>query len=91
MTIDRSQTIKVPVWLLVFVTPLIIALGGTYIANKVSNARTDKQVEINTQKINNFPAEMERKVEKSEYRADMRNLQESLKRIETKLDGHIDK
>jgi len=82
MTIDRDRTIKIPVWLVILVLPLAITLGGTYVYNRTNNARQQAKLE-------SVEKSLERKVDQTEYGADVRNMKESLIRIELKLDEHI--
>ena len=85
MTIEKDKYVKIPVWLVAVVLPLLIASITTYATNRASNAKLDKQVEINTQKWDELPAYLDKKVDRTEFII----IQNQLNRIEEKLDNHI--
>jgi hypothetical protein len=91
MTISKDSFIKIPTWIIVVLTPIFIAAATGFITNLVINSKAQKQIEVNTKKLDDIPVLIDRKVDKDAYVSDIQNVKESLKRIETKLDQHIER
>jgi len=85
MTLNRSDKISIPTWILVLLLPIVISLVTTVTVYSFSSGQQAKQVEINTQQI-------EKKADKEMLNVLERELgtvQTTLIRIEGKLDDHI--
>jgi len=84
MTIDKREVITIPKWLMVIIIPLVMGGLGGYAMNRYNSGKQEKQIEINTKRLDLVETN---KVDINEFRM----IEESLGRIERKLDGHIDK
>lgn len=75
MTVERDRFIKIPVWLVVVLLPMAIALVTAYGINKASTAKIQMQVEMQAK-------ELEKKADKER----MEQMNTRLDRMEEKLD-----
>lgn len=75
MTVERDRFIKIPVWLVVVLLPMAIALVTAYGINKASTARIQMQVETQAK-------ELEKKADKER----IEQMNTRLDRMEDKLD-----
>lgn len=75
MTVERDRFIKIPVWLVVVLLPMAIALVTAYGINKASTAKIQMQVETQAK-------ELEKKANKEQ----MEQMNTRLDRMEEKLD-----
>jgi hypothetical protein len=80
MTIDKDKTVKIPVWLIVVILPLVISVGAAITTSQINMASTKRQVEVNTKVL-------EQKANQGEFEI----IKAQLNRIETKIDKHIEK
>lgn len=78
MTIEKDRFIKIPIWLVVVVLPITIALITAYGINKATNAKIQQQIE-----------QQEKELEKKADKATMDYVQGQLDRIEKKIDDHM--
>jgi len=82
MTINKKDTVNLPKWLVILLFPLIIGGLGGLATSMYSAGRTSKQIEINTILIKDVQTEKANK-------EDLIKVENTLIRIETKLDNHI--
>ena len=83
MTIDKSKTINIPVWLVSVALPLIIALITSYVVMTSRTAGLEADNAYNKQQI-----EM---IHQSKADKDIINLvMKKLDQIDTKLEVHLD-
>lgn len=75
MTVERDRFIKIPVWLVVVLLPMAIALVTAYGINKASTAKIQMQVEMQAK-------ELEKKADKER----IEQMNTRLDRMEEKLD-----
>lgn len=75
MTVERDRFIKIPVWLVVVLLPMAIALVTAYGINKASTAKIQMQVEMQAK-------ELEKKADKER----IEQMNTRLDRMEDKLD-----
>lgn len=75
MTVERDRFIKIPVWLVVVLLPMAIALVTAYGINKASTAKIQMQVETQAK-------ELEKKADKER----IEQMNTRLDRMEDKLD-----
>lgn len=85
MTIEKSDKVNLPTWLVVLLLPMLISLITTLGVYSFSSGKQSKQVEINT-KI------LETKVNVGEFemiKKQLDRIEINQNRIENKLDNHI--
>lgn len=75
MTVERDRFIKIPVWLVIVLLPMAIALVTAYGINKASTAKIQMQVEMQAK-------ELEKKADKER----IEQMNTRLDRMEDKLD-----
>lgn len=75
MTVERDRFIKIPVWLVVVLLPMAIALVTAYGINKATTAKIQMQVETQAK-------ELEKKADKER----IEQMNTRLDRMEDKLD-----
>lgn len=75
MTVERDRFIKIPVWLVVVLLPMAIALVTAYGINKATTAKIQMQVETQAK-------ELEKKADKER----IEQMNTRLDRMEEKLD-----
>ena len=75
MTVERDRFIKIPVWLVIVLLPMAIALVTAYGINKASTAKIQMQVEMQAK-------ELEKKADKER----IEQMNTRLDRMEEKLD-----
>ena len=85
MTIPKDNFIKIPTWLVIIAVPIVIAASTGFVTNLIINARSQKQIEINTEILHSLPTEFDQKVDRREF--DL--MKQQLDRIEVKLDKHM--
>ena len=91
MTVSKETKVTIPLWLLLLVIPIAGSLLGSYFWNVTTITTLQGQIESLAKTVHEQSNNFEKKVDKSEYQADIRNFQFSLTRIEDKLDSHISK
>ena len=87
MTVDKSQTIKIPIWLVSIMLPLIVTAIGVYGLTTAFKAETQTE-------IKQLKQSQDRKIDRTEFDLILKSLDKfdkSLDRIDAKLDKHIDK
>lgn len=79
MTIERDKYIKIPVWLVSVMLPLLVSATVAIVTSQVSQATTKKQVEINTKDIENKADKKDIEYIKTaleDIKSDIRNLKQ---------------
>lgn len=87
MTVEKSKTINIPVWLVAVVMPALISIIIGFSANRFNAGMMETKIESAEKQIEATRNEINTKVSKDEFSA----VKDQLNRIEVKLDGHIDK
>ena len=85
MTIDKDRFVKIPIWLVSIVLPLLIAAFAGFVTDQVMSAGDRKQIEVNTKRLDYIPYQLENKVDRREFEI----FKDQLNRIEDKLDNHM--
>lgn len=78
MTVDKDRTVKIPIWLISFIVPFIVAGIVSFGAYKATSAKFDTKIIRNE-------IEIEKRVTEDEFNLVIKQLD----RIEKKLDEHI--
>lgn len=92
MTIPRDKYIKIPIWLVSVVFPVIVAAMAGFITDQVVSAGDRKQIEVNTKKLDILPAQLDQKVDWKDFelfRAQINDMKTQMNRIEVKIDDHM--
>jgi hypothetical protein len=84
MTIDKERYVKIPLWLVTYLIPGLVALLTTISVLSAEKAKQQTKSEKYEQEIKVL---QETKVDRNEFTQFMN----SLNRIENKLDSHIDR
>lgn len=79
MTIDKEKTINIPVWLVSFILPIIVALLASYGVMTSTDATQKAKMEMLEKSVDNLDAT---KVERNEFNMVIQKLND----IEQKLD-----
>lgn len=84
MTINKSEVITLPKWLVILVLPMIISLVTAYGLFRANSARVDEKLISTKQEL--------LRIDNSKASKDEFNLvKEQLNRIEKKIDDHMNK
>jgi hypothetical protein len=83
MTINKSDVVTLPKWLIIIIIPIMLGSIG-YAASRFAAGKQDKQIEVNTKRLDVVESN---KIDRVQFEM----IENSLIRIESKLDGHIDK
>lgn len=82
MTIDKSKTINIPVWLVSVIVPIVITLLTSFGVLTSAKATLETRAKRNEQDIETLRKE---KIQRDEFTLVIQKLNS----IETKLDAHI--
>ena len=76
MTIDKDRSVKIPIWIIAFIAPLLVGGISGYAASRFQDGKITNQLEINTRTLDT-------KVSKDSFEL----FSKQLDRIENKLDN----
>jgi hypothetical protein len=84
MTLNKADVITIPKWLVIVIIPLVLGGIGGYATSRFDKGRQEKQIEVNTKRLDVVESN---KVDREQFIM----IENTLTRIENKLDSHIDK
>jgi hypothetical protein len=84
MTVNRKDVITIPKWLVIVLIPIVMGSVGGFAASRFNYGKNEKQIEVNTKRLDVVE---QNKVDNARFVI----IENSLNRIEDKLDRHIDK
>lgn len=79
MTINKSESITIPKWLVIFLMPMIVAIITSFIAIQVTNAKYELKI-LELEKVT------EKKINKAEADLQFQFIKQQLDVINQKLD-----
>jgi uncharacterized protein YpmS len=84
MTLDKKEVITIPKWLVVILSPVIVALVVSFGSMNLWKGASDTKLDRAEQEIEKLDNE---KVDRTEFN----QLMNAMNRVEDKLDEHMDK
>jgi hypothetical protein len=64
MTVNKSEIVTIPKWLLIVLLPIIISVSGAWLTVKISNAKSEVTIEMIKAQLNRIEVKLDKHIDK---------------------------